>query len=150
MSTIRLSIAAALALALSACGGGGLGPVIGGLNPGGGPICNAGTSVQLANPQSGQTGVPTNIGQITIVANGNSNTLYNTYNQWYLTLKDQFGNVVQGGNLNLVSYPNGPHPFPSDFYYASSIPQLQSGTTWQVNLVQQGTGSVCPLNSFST
>jgi hypothetical protein len=149
---IRLSIAAALALGLSACGGGGngIGGILGGLNPSG-PSCNAGTQVQLANPQPGQAGVSTTIGQITIVANGNNNTLYNTYNQWYLTLTGNgFGNVIQGSNLNLVSYPSGPHPYPSDFYFSSNIGQLPSGTTWQVNLVQQGTGSVCPLNSFST
>jgi hypothetical protein len=153
MSLLRLTLSAGLLTALTACGGGGLGSVIGGGNPinGGGPICNAGTQVQLANPQPGQSGVSPTIGQITIVANGNSNTLYNTYGQWYLTLTDQFGNTITGGNLRLVSYQTGPHPYASDFYYASSIGQLPSGATWQVNLNDQsGAGGVCPLNSFST
>jgi hypothetical protein len=152
MSLLRLTLPAGLLMALTACGGGGLGGVLG-PNPinGGGPICNAGTQVQLANPLPAQTGVSPSIGQITIVANGNSNTLYNTYGQWYLTLTDQFGNTITGGNLRLVSDPSGPHPYTSDFYYASSIGQLPSGATWQVNLNDQsGTGGVCPLNSFST
>jgi hypothetical protein len=152
MSLLRLTLSAGLLVALTACGGGGVGGVLG-PNPinGGGPICNAGTQVQLANPQPGQTGVSSTIGQITIVANGNANNLYNTYGQWYLTLTDQFGDTITGGNLKLVSYPNGPHPYGSDFYYASNIGQLRSGTTWQVNLNDQtGSGGVCPLNSFST
>jgi hypothetical protein len=152
MSLLRLTPAAALLVALTACGGGGsgLGGIIG-LNPGPGPVCNAGTQVQLANPQPGQTGVSPNISQITIVANGNSNLLYNSYNQWYLTLTNQFGQSIPGGNLTLVSDQNGPHPYSSDFYYASSIPQLQQGATWQVNLTDRtGTGGTCPLNSFST
>jgi hypothetical protein len=152
MPYLRLVLASALLVALTACSGGGLGNVLG-PNPiaGGGPFCNTGTQVQLADPQSGQTGVSTTIGRIVIVASGNSNNLYNTYNQWYITLTDQFGDTITGGNLSLVSFPNGPHPFASDFYYASNIGQLPFGATWQVNLNDQsGTGGVCPLNSFST
>lgn len=72
MFHIRLTLAATLLVALTACGSGGLGSSLGGLNPvnGSGPICNSGTQVQLANPQPFQTGVPGNIGQIIIVANG--------------------------------------------------------------------------------
>lgn len=152
MSILRLTLVSGLLVALTACGGGGgLGGVIGGLNPGSGPFCNAGTQVQLARPQPGQTGVPTNIGQIEIVANGNSNNLYNTYTQWYLTLTDQFGDTITGGNLRLTSDTSGPHPYTSDFYYVSSISQLPANATWQVNLNDQsGSGGVCPLNSFST
>ncbi len=153
MSHIRLTLAATLLVALTACGSGGLGGSLGGLNPvnGSGPICNSGTQVQLANPQPFQTGVPGNIGQIIIVANGNNNNLYSTYNQWFLTLRDQYGDLITGSNLTLVSYPNGPHPFQSDYYYASNIGQLPSGVSWQVNLNDQsGIGGVCQLNSFST
>lgn len=152
MSYLRLTLAAGLLVALTACGGGGLGNIggIGGFN-GGGPICNSGTQVQLADPQPGQTGVSPTIGRIVIVANGNSNNLYNTYNQWYLTLRDQFGDTITSGNLNLVSFQNGPHPYSSDFYYSANIGQLPSGATWQVNLNDQtGASGVCPLNSFST
>lgn len=153
MSYIRLTLAAGLLVALTACGGGGLGGALGGLNPinGGGPICNSGTQVQLANPQPFQTGVSGTIGQIVIVASGNNNNLYNTYNQWYLTLRDQYGNTITGSNLTLVDGRNLPHPYASDYYYASNIGQLPAGATWQVNLNDQtGTGGVCPLNTFST
>lgn len=153
MQFIRLTLAAGLLVALTACGGGGLGNVLGGLNPinGGGPICDAGTQVQLANPQPGQIGVSPTIGQIVIVASGNSNNLYNSYNQWYLTLTNQYGgSPLQGGNLQLTPNNGYVKPYSSDFYYSSSIGQLPAGATWQVNLVDQNTGSVCPLNSFST
>jgi hypothetical protein len=152
MSYLRLTLAAGLLVTLTACGGGGLGNIggiVGGLN-GGGPFCNSGTQVQLADPQPGQTGVSTTIGRIVIVANGNNNNLYNTYNQWYLTLTDQFGDTITGSNLTLVSF-HGIQPYASDFYYASNIGQLPTGATWQVNLNDQnGTSGVCPLNSFST
>jgi hypothetical protein len=139
MSLIRLGLAASLMLALTACGGGGLGNILGPIA--GTTECNTGTQVELANPQAGQT-VSGNLGQVTIVASGNTNNLYTTYSQWNLVLKDQFGNTVQGGNLSLVSDPNGPHPFGSDFYYASNVGSLPSGQTWQVYL-QQNSGSYC-------
>jgi hypothetical protein len=150
MSSLRLVLPAALALLLSACSGsgGGIGPIFGG-NP---LQCDPGTQVQLASPQNAQTGVPGNIGQITIVANGNGNNLYNTYGQWNIFLTPSFGgSPLQGGSLSLVPYPNGPHPYASDFYYASSVPNLAPGTTWYVTLQQQNvncTGML--LGSFST
>lgn len=154
MSIIRLAAASSLIVALSACSGSGLGGVLGGLNPisGAGPIqCDTGTQVQLASPQPGQTGVSGDIGQIIIVADGNNNALYNTYNQWNITLTDQFGEHVSGGNVSLVSYPSGPHPYPSDYYYASSIGRLTPGATWSVQLNEQNANcSPVPLNSFST
>ncbi len=114
-------------------------------------ICNPGTQVQLANPTPNQGGVSTGIGQLTIVANGNGNILYNTYGQWQMTLVDNFGNPLTGGQLRLVPYPNGPHPYPSDFYYASSIPQLSLGRTWNAFLTMTS-GSCLPIlmGSFST
>lgn len=152
MTILRLTVCAALTLALSACGGsGGLGSIIGG---GTNALqCNAGTRVQLASPQSFQSGVSSNVGQITIVADGNTNNLYNTYGQWNVVLTPAFnGYPIQGGSLALVSDPNGPHPFASDFYYASSVPSLTPGTTWNVTL-QDNSGGPCtpvPLGSFST
>ena len=114
-------------------------------------VCDAGTQVQLANPAPGQSGVSTTMGQVTLVANGNNNTLYNSYTQWHALLVDNFGNPISGGQLNLVSYPSGPHPFPSDFYYSSSMPTLTSGSTWSVYLSRTD-GSCQPLfvGSFST
>ncbi len=152
MSFLRLVLPGTLALLLAACSGsggvGGIGSIFGNQ-----PQCNTGTSVQLANPQPFQSNVSTNIGQITIVANGNSNNLYSTYGQWNVVLTPNFGGFpIQGGSLSLVPYPNGPHPYPSDFYYASSVPALQAGVTYNVSL-QQNSGASClavPLESFST
>ena len=107
--------------------------------------------MQLANPVPGETGTPTNMGQIVIVANGNANNLYNTYGQWNLIVTDNFGNGITGSNLSAFAYPNGPHPYGSDFYYASSIPTLAPGRTYNVQL--NWTASNCtpdPLNAFST
>ncbi len=154
MSFIRLSLAAPLLLALAACGGGsGLGGVLGGLNPGPGSIqCATGTQVESASPLPGQT-VSGSIGQVIVVANGDNNNLSSTYGQWNLILTDQYGDPpIQGSNLAAVSDRSGPHPFGQDFYYASNIPQLPSGTTWNVSLNEQN-GTYCspvPLNSFNT
>jgi hypothetical protein len=151
MSFLRLALAAAVAAALAGCGSSGLGSV---LNPIGGTSglqCDPGTQVQLANPQQGETGVPGNIGQIVIVANGNGNPLGNSYGNWYVTLNDQYGDLITGGNLNPYSYPGGPQPFGSDYYYSSSIPQLPSGATWNAQLNESGANCLpYPLQSFST
>lgn len=147
MSFIRLALASSLVLTLTACGGGGIGNILG-------PTqlqCDPGTQVQLARPAPGQTGVAGNIGQIIIVANGNNNTLYNTSAQWYLTLTDQFGNTLQGSNLSPYSYPGGPQPYASDFYYSSTFGQLTAGTTYTAKLNEQNANCLpVPLNSFST
>ncbi|MBV8671534.1 MAG: hypothetical protein JO098_07155 [Candidatus Eremiobacteraeota bacterium] len=113
--------------------------------------CVTGTSQTLANPQPGQTGVPTTIGQVTIVAMGNGNTLYNTYTQWIVTLTDNTGTPWTGSPLSLVSDPSGPHPYPSDFYYASNLPMLNPGRTYQAFLSQPN-ASCTPvsLGQFST
>lgn len=149
MSFIRLALASSVVLALTACGGGGIGNILG---PIGNQIqCDPGAQVQLANPMPAQTGVSSNVGQVTIVANGNNNALYNSYSQWYLTLTDQYGNSIQGSNLSLVSDPNGPHPYASDYYYASNVGQLPSGSTWTARLSEQNANcSPYTLQSFST
>jgi hypothetical protein len=113
LERLRLLSLAAAAIGLAACSGIG-GGIFGG---GGGNQCNLGTQVQLANPTAFQTNVNTNIGSITFVANGNNNNLYNTYGQYTITLRDNFGITYQGGQLQLVPDPSGPHPYPSDFYY---------------------------------
>jgi len=141
---------ASLLFWLVACSGGSGGGLFGGGNPTF-PPCDPGTQVQLANPLPGQTGVNPAIGQIEIVANGNTDTLYTTYQQWSLTLYDGSGNVYPGNGLNLVSDPGGPHPYASDFYYASSVSGLISGRTYTVRLgwVGQNCNEVA-VGSFST
>lgn len=151
MNTFKLSVFAALALAVTACSGGsGLGGVLGPI--GQTPQCDTGTQEQLASPFPGQTRVSTNTSQIVIVADGNANALYNTYSQWNMTLTDPFGNSISGGSLSLVPLPNGPHPYGSDFYYASNLSQpLAPGTTYNVSIWQSGVNcTAVPLQSFST
>lgn len=138
---LRLLAVAAITLALTACGGGG-----GSYSPANpfnpNPFtaqCDPGTAVQLANPQPGQTASST-MGSVTIVASGNNNTLYNTYPQWSVVLTDNFGNQITGGSLSLVAFPNGPHPYQSDFYYSSSIPSLPTGRQWAAGLVNTASG----------
>lgn len=148
MSFIRLALASSLVLALTACGGsGGIGNILG---PIGQNQCDTGTQVQLANPQPSQTGVSTNIGQITIVASGNNNALGNSYGQWYLTLTGP-GGSIQGSNLTPVDGRAYTHPYTSDYYYGSSFGQLPAGVTWTVYLNEQNANcSPVPLQSFST
>lgn len=113
--------------------------------------CTTGTSQTLANPVSGQGRVAPTLGNVTVVAFGNSNTLYNNYNQWIVTLIDDTGQPWTGGALSLVADPSGPHPYPSDFYYASSFPMLNSGHTYRAYL-SQPSASCTPLylGQFST
>lgn len=149
---LRFAVLGVLALSLAACsgvGGGLLGNYggLGGLF--GGNQCNPGTQVQLANPVPYQTGVNPGIGQITIVANGNNNTLYSTYQSYNIMLQDTNGTQIQGGPLQLVSDPNGPHPYNSDYYYQSSVGTLQYGTQYTAYLTQNGYCSFA-LQSFST
>jgi len=155
MSKLRFVTAAVLAVALSSCSGsslnpfGNLGNLLGGLGGGLGSQCDPGTQVQLANPTPGQYGVPTNIGQIVIVANGNANNLYNSYSQWNLTLSDQYGNRISSGNLNLIPY-SGSKPFLSDFYYSAQIPTLPGGSMWTVFMNESGQSCGVQIGSFST
>ncbi|HEV2878470.1 MAG TPA: hypothetical protein VGW96_02715 [Candidatus Eremiobacteraceae bacterium] len=120
-------------------------------NGSGGPLCNTGTSVQLASPTQGQGGVSTAIGRIVIVADGSANNLYNTYSQWTITLNDNAGQPWTGGSLGLVPDPGGPHPYPSDFFYASSFSSLSPGRTYTASLSQpNGACQSVSLGSFST
>ncbi len=153
MSTLRLLLPAALALVgLSACGGSGsVGNVFGG-NPQGFQ-CQTGTSQQVVSPTPGQ--LATNVNQITIVTNGNSNSLYTNTSNWHLYVTGNYaGGSIQGGTLSLVSDTGAPHPYSSDFYYTSTLSQtLPPGVTWQVYLSPYNNTSGCqdiPLQSFST
>jgi hypothetical protein len=121
----------------------------GGLGNGAQP-CNPGTAVQDAQPLPNQTGVSTTIGQIIIVANGNANILNTNPSAWIITLQTPTG-LINGGTLNAVPFPNGPHPYPSDFYYASNIPTLNFNQTYTVFLGRtDGSCSAISIGSFAT
>ncbi len=142
-STLRSVAVIVCVLFLAACGGSSIGP--------GASMCNTGTVQQLANPVQNQSGVSATIGQITIVAFSNNNLLYNTYAQWVIQLVDNTGTVWNGQSLQLVADPSGPHPYTSDFYYSSNIPQLVAGRTYGVRLSQSGNACRAQnLGSFST
>ena len=113
--------------------------------------CVTGTSQQLAAPLPSQTGVAATVGQVTVVAFGSNNTLYSSYNQWIVTLTDDTGTPWNGSPLRLVSDPSGPHPYPSDFYYSSSLPMLNAGHTYRAYL-SQPSAACTPvlLGQFST
>jgi len=145
---LRPTFVIALLLGLAACSGNGTG---GGILGGGPQPCNPGTSVQLAQPLPGQTGVSTTIGQIIIVANGSANTLHDNPSVWTITLNDNFGGFIVGSTLNPVPFPQGPHPYPSDFYYASNIPTLNAGHGYTVLMSRtDGTCSAVAVGTFST
>jgi hypothetical protein len=113
--------------------------------------CVTGTSQTLANPLPGQSGVASTLGQVTLVAFGNSNTLYNTYSQWIVTLIDDTGQPWTGSPLSLVADPSGPHPYPSDFYYASGMPRLNASHTYRAYLSQPNASCTALfLGQFST
>jgi len=132
---------------LAACSGNGTngGPF------GNGPqACNPGTAVSDAQPSPNQTGVSTTIGQIIIVANGSANILNANPSVWIITLQANSG-PINGSTLTPVPFPNGPHPYPSDFYYASNIPTLNAGQVYTVFLGRtDGTCSAIAVGSFST
>lgn len=158
MRLFRPAIMTALAaLVFTGCGGSGNSNP-GGTNPvPGGPPFNqqqcTGTQEQLASPTPYQSGVSSNIGSITIVANGNNNELYNSYSQWQVLLYDNYGDPpIIGNALQLVPDKQGPHPYGSDFFYSSSLQgqYLQPGTNWTVVLTSNNQGCQVPLQSFST
>jgi len=135
---IRFFTLSVFALGLAGCSGAGsLGGLLGGGGIGatfGSGSCDPGTQVQLANPLPFQSGVNPNIGQITIVASGNNNYLGQNYQTFNITLIDNFGSRIPGGTLQPVAFPNGPHPYDSDFYYQSSIGPLQFNNTYSAEL----------------
>ena len=160
---LRLAVAASVLSALCACGGGGSSGGSFNPNPGNGyygnnvPPCNIGASVTISNPQAGAYGVPSSIGSIEIVTNGNSNAVSANPGAWTLALATGYGTPVPvNGTLNVASDPNGYHPYPSDFYYNESIPQLQPGQQYTVfvepnGYAQNGYGSCATaIGNFST
>lgn len=147
---MRNLLAFGIILALAACGGGSTGTAI----PATGSVCDPGTQVTLARPFSGQTGVPTGTSTIEIVANGNNNTLFQSYQSWNLFLVPQFGfgGQITTNNLTITSDNTGPHPYPSDFYYNATFGGgLQAGQTYAVYLnANVNCSPVGPIGSFST
>ncbi len=156
--SLRFLAFSAFALALASCSGAG-GLLGGGIGSIGGILgssasCNPGTDVQLANPLPFQSGVNPNIGQIVIVANGNNNALGQNYQSLNITLVDDFGGRISGGGLQPASYPNGPHPYNSDYYYQSGFGPLQPGMTYtaELTVANVSTFNSCTytLQSFRT
>ena len=108
--------------------------------------------MSLANPTPNSYGVPSNLGSITIVANGNNNTLYNTYSGWSLFLQSSYGNTIYGGGLGLVPNNSGwPKPYGSDFYYQSNMQGqgLTPGQNYTVILANSNCNGVA-VGQFST
>ena len=151
----RALVLSASMIALAGCGGGSAGTAPVPFGNGNG-LCDPGTNVSLAFPNNTQgnfpTNVATNIGRLEIVANGNTNTLGQSYAQFDTILVPNFGSQVQGGFLTLTSDSGGPHPYTSDFYYNSTIGQLQSGVTYTVYLNVPSSANCVPvaIGQFST
>lgn len=146
----RAVLLTASLIAVAGCGGGG--------NSGTTPppnnfgLCDPGTQVTLANPQSGQGGVSTGINPILIVANNNNNTLGQSYTNFDLVLIDSFGNRITSGALALTT-GNGFKPYPSDFYYSAQLPQgLNFGTNYSayLNIFSSNCQQLPFIGSFST
>ena len=151
--SLQIFMFGAALLGLAACSSGStstIAGVPGNGSIGNGALCDPGTQVQLANPPNGNVSVPTNFSPVVIVANGNSNTLYTNYTQWNLILNDNFGNSIQGGPLSLVSFKQASPPYPSDFYYASSISGLIPGRTYNVFLNLNANCQPSGLGAFAT
>jgi hypothetical protein len=131
-------------LAAAGCSGGSSSSGTGAVPFFGNGACDPGTSVQLAFPNdtSGNPtpqGVSTTIGHIEIVAQSNTTALGNSAASWDTILIptngfSQIGPAITGGFLTVASDPSGPHPFTTDFYWNSSIPTLQSGVLYVVQL----------------
>jgi hypothetical protein len=148
MKNFHRTIAVVFASTLAGCSGsgGGLGNIFGG-----NPQCQPGTQVQLVSPTPFQ--LDSNVNQVTVVANGSNDNIHPNPQNWSVTLVGNFGGAaIAGGDLNPVDGRPFPHPFGSDFYYQSQLPQtLASGVTWSVSLQQNNSNCVpYPLQSFST
>lgn len=146
-----LIVAVSLTLAAGCGGGGSSSGTVPPPNSFG--VCDPGTQVTLANPLSGQTGVSTGTNRIEIVANGNTNTLYQSYANFDIILVDNFGNRISSGPLGLVSDPGGIKPYPSDFYYAATLPAgLNFGMNYSayLNIFSSSCSQLPFLGSFNT
>jgi hypothetical protein len=146
---VRISLLVATLISFSACGGGGGG--------GTAPVpssqfCGNDTQYALANPQNGgfvNSGTPA----VEIVANGNNNTIANSFQNFDLIFVPQFGNnQVFTGSLSPTADPNGPHPFASDFYYSATVqpPGLFAGQQYSVFLNANANCNPIPLGTLFT
>jgi hypothetical protein len=155
---VRALLAVSLVV-VAGCGGGSTGNALPPFFGNG--ACDPQTSVQLAYPNdtSGNptpTGVSTNIGHVEIVAQSNTTALGSSSASWDTILiptngVSQIGNAISGGFLTVASDPNGPHPFTTDFYWNSSIPTLQPGVLYVVQLnVPNSTCSPVTVGQFGT
>lgn len=143
-----LLTASLVAVAGCAGGGGSSGTVT---PPNSYGLCDPGTQVVLANPQSGQAGVSTGTNSIQIVASGNNNTLYQSYANFDIVLIDGFGNRITSNALTLS---NGTYkPFSSDYFYTGTLPTgLSFGTNYSayLNIFSSNCQQLPFLGSFST
>ncbi|MDQ2858430.1 MAG: hypothetical protein M3R53_07235 [Candidatus Eremiobacteraeota bacterium] len=154
--SLRLSLAPAraallgtiAAAALSACGGGGS-------SSSNVPLCGSDTQYQLASPQSGAyvgPGTPT----VEIVANGSSNQIYNSFQNFDLLFVPTNASypTVPTGSLSQSSDPNGYHPYSSDFYYKGTVlsPGLTAGLTYNVylNVFTSNCSPIGPIGQLGT
>ena len=68
---------------------------------------------------------------------------------WNTILVDQFGNKTQGGTLTLTRSSGG--PYPTNYYYNSSVPTLTRGSSYSV-YINQFTSQCTPagVGTFGT
>jgi len=134
LGTLRALVAGSALLAMTACGGGGG-------STGTNPVPNYGqcgndTSYQLARPQSGSN-IGTGNQTFEIVASGNNNQIYQSYQNFQLVLVPQNSNSggITTGPFSLANDKGGYAPFQSDFYYSTQLQgNLQFGQTYNVYL----------------
>ena len=143
LGVMRALLGAGTLLAMTACGGGG--------SSGTNPVPNYGycgndTQYQLARPQSGAT-ISTGSQPFEIVANGNNNQIFQSYQNFQLVLVPQNNSSagVQTANLTQSSDPRGYQPFGSDYYYSGQLQtNLQSGQIYNVFL-NSNTSNCTPI-----
>ena len=140
---LPLVAAVVLALSTASCAGNNSNPVP--TNPPG-VTCSVGTSVQLFHPTPGSRGNPTTIGSVQIVVDASTDLLGGN---WNTILVDQFGNKTQGGTLTLTRSSGG--PYPTNYYYNSSVPTLTRGSSYSV-YINQFTSQCTPagVGTFGT
>ena len=132
----RALLVVAAGVLFTACGGGGSASSGTGYVPNTNGVCPAGTYAQIARPAPNQTGVG-NVSTIEIVANSNSNNLYQAYGSYDLLVTPSGASPAQGiasNPLTLTSDQNGPHPYGSDYYYSGSFNQGIPSGYWDVYL----------------
>jgi hypothetical protein len=133
---MRTFFVAAAAISITACGGGGSSSGTLPPNPSE-SLCAQDTQVQLAipSPNSSGNGSPS---QIVIVANGQNNSLYQSYQNFDLLIAPPNTNPATNGYssayLTLTSGNGAPHPYQSDYYYSAPTPNLPYSSAYSVYL----------------